>query len=398
MEENQPSFEHKGDENTQETIIVKKKFVGMPAWKHFLLFVLTLLATTLAGLEWIYGKTILAPEEITPEHWKGALTYSLCFIGILTVHEFGHYFTAKYYKLKVTLPYFIPAWFFSFLPSIGTFGAFINIKSRLKSTKEFFDVGVAGPLAGFVAALFVLIYGFTHLPAQEYIFDIHPEYQEWGLDYAEHAYKDLPEGANLQIGTNLLFEIMKYVFVDDMSKFPNPHEMMHYPFLFAGFLACFFTALNLLPFGQLDGGHALHSIIGHKWFHKLTPYTFALFLFWGGLGLFSAEDPNDYLISYVPLYLLYLYFVSMRLFKDKVTIGMFVMIIFTSQFVLTTIYPTIQGYTGWLLWGFMLSRFLGLNHPRPIIEKGVDTKRKIIGIITLIVFILCFTPAPLILE
>ncbi|OHX68616.1 hypothetical protein NH26_18115 [Flammeovirga pacifica] len=369
----------------------------MPKWKHFLLFLLTLTATTFAGLEWIYGKSVLF-DSITIEQWSGAMTYSFCFLGILTVHEFGHYFTAKYYKLKVTLPYFIPVWFFTFLPSIGTFGAFINIKSRLKTTKEFFDVGVAGPLSGFVVALGVLIYGFTHLPAPEYIFDIHPEYQKWGLDYAQHAYKDLAEGTDMMLGSNLLFEILKHIFVDDLTLFPNPHELMHYPFLFAGFLACFFTALNLLPFGQLDGGHALYGMIGHKWFHKIIPFTYSIFLFWGGLGLFSAEDPNDYLLSYVPLYLLYLYYVSMKLFKDKVTIGMYVMLVFTSQFVLTTFYPNIQGYTGWLLWGFMLSRFLGLNHPRPIIEKGVDTKRKIIGIITLIVFILCFSPAPFILE
>ncbi|KXX70260.1 hypothetical protein AVL50_14970 [Flammeovirga sp. SJP92] len=366
-------------------------------WKHLLLFVVTLMATTFAGLEWVYVKRVIV-DPITLEQWLGALSYSVSFLGILTVHEFGHYFTAKYHKLKVTLPYFLPVWFFNLLPSIGTFGAFIKIKSMIKSRNAFFDVGVSGPLAGFVAALFVLFYGFTHLPPQEYIFQIHPEYQEYGLDYANHVYDNLGEGEDMMFGTNLLFEFFKNFVAPDPSLVPNPHEMMHYPYLFAGFLACFFTALNLLPFGQLDGGHALYSIIGYKRFHQLLPFTFAAFLYWGGLGLFSANDSHEYLLSYAPLYLLYLYFVSMKLFKEKVTIALYAMGIFTAQFVTVTFYPAATGYTGWLVFGLLLSRFIGLHHPPSLYKEGVDTKRKVVGVITLIVFILCFTPKLLILN
>lgn len=395
MEESKETFQE--NSNTSFEIPQKKKKVGLVWWKHLLLFIVTLTATTFAGIEWIYGKSILF-SPVSIEEWLGALKYSVSFLGILTIHEFGHYFTAKYYKLKVTLPYYIPMWFFSLSLSIGSFGAFIKIKSLIKSRNAFFDVGVSGPLAGFVAAVVVLFYGFTHLPPAEYIYQIHPEYEQYGLDYAKYAYENLGEGENLVFGTNLLFEFFKNYVVSDPSLVPNPHEMMHYPLLFAGFLACFFTALNLLPFGQLDGGHVLYSIIGYKRFHKLLPYTFALFIFWGGLGLFSANDPAEHLFSYVPLYLIYLYYVSMKLFKDKITIALYVMGVFTTQFVLTTFVPGVMGYTGWLFFGFILSKFLGLNHPPALYPKGVDTKRKIVGIITFIVFILCFTPTPFILN
>ncbi|WP_223241486.1 site-2 protease family protein [Flammeovirga sp. EKP202] len=396
MEENKET--NQDIEQSQfETPTPKEEKVGMVWWKHLLLFVVTLMATTFAGLEWLYGKSILF-SPITPEEWLGALSYSVSFLGILTVHEFGHYFTAKYHKLKVTLPYYLPVWFFSLGPSIGSFGAFIKIKSMIKTRNAFFDVGVSGPLAGFVAALIILFYGFTHLPPADYIYQIHPNYEEYGANYAEYVYEELGEGEDLMLGTNLLFEFFKHYVAPDPSLVPNPHEMMHYPYLFAGFLACFFTALNLLPFGQLDGGHALYSIIGYKRFRQLLPFTFAAFLYWGGLGLFSANDNHEYLLSYAPLYLLYLYFVSMKLFKDKVTIALYAMGIFTAQFITVTFIPTAMGYTGWLFFGLILSRFIGLHHPPALYNKGVDTKRKIVGIITLIVFILCFTPTPFIMN
>ncbi|MBB6459969.1 site-2 protease family protein [Flammeovirga kamogawensis] len=396
MKEIKDSYQSESDVQI-EAQPLKKKTVGMVWWKHLLLFLLTVCATTFAGAEWIYGKSVLM-NELTPKEWIGSLSYSLPFLGILTVHEFGHYFTAKYYKLKVTLPYYIPVWLFSFGPSIGSFGAFIKIKSVIKTRTQFFDIGVSGPLAGFIAALFVLAYGFTHLPPPEYIYQIHPEYQKWGLDYAKYAYENLPMGESLSLGSNLLFEFFKHFVAPDPSLVPNGHEMMHYPFLFAGYLACFFTALNLLPFGQLDGGHALYSIIGTKWFNRLLPFTFAAFLFWGGLGLFSAYDSSDVLITYAPLYVAYLFFVSMNLFENKVSVALYAMSIFTLQFVFSTFTDGIVGYQGWLFFGFLLSKVLGLHHPPALYKKSVDTKRKIIGIITLIVFILCFTPTPFILE
>ena len=131
--------------------------------------------------------------------------YSIPFLTILTVHEFGHYLTAKYHNVKVTLPFYIPLWL-GFIPlpfTIGTAGAFIRIKEMIHSRKQYFDIGIAGPLAGFVVAVLVLTYGFTHLPPPEYIFEIHPEYKEYGLNYEDYVYDLLP--GYLVMGDNLLF-------------------------------------------------------------------------------------------------------------------------------------------------------------------------------------------------
>ena len=139
---------------------------------HLILFLVTLVTTTLSGTWWIYGRNFLDPA-LTGQDVIDGLYFSIPFLLILSVHEFGHYFTAKYYNIDVTLPYFIP--FIPFDLSIGTFGAVIRIKSKIESNTQNFDVGIAGPLAGFVIALLVLYYGFTHLPEKEHIYNIHPE-------------------------------------------------------------------------------------------------------------------------------------------------------------------------------------------------------------------------------
>ena len=155
-----------------------------------LLFITTLITTTLAGAEAMSAKFFLLVDKpyklnFPDDFWQG-FHFSIPFLTILTCHEFGHYFTARYYKIKTSLPYFIPLWA-SVLTSlsIGTMGAVIRMTGRTRSRKEFFDIGIAGPLAGFVVSLGVLYYGFTHLPPLEYIFKIHPDYQKYGANYAE---------------------------------------------------------------------------------------------------------------------------------------------------------------------------------------------------------------------
>jgi hypothetical protein len=151
---------------------------------HSVLFIVTFITTTLAGAEWAYSKSIFGVNEVfnSAYSWQdfyNGLPYSICFLTILTAHEFGHYFTAIYYRVKTTLPYYIP------LPPIGlmfgTLGALIRIKSPIRSTQQNFDIGIAGPLAGFVVSIGFLLYGFTHLPPPEYIFQFHPEYEQFGL-------------------------------------------------------------------------------------------------------------------------------------------------------------------------------------------------------------------------
>ncbi|UZR92723.1 site-2 protease family protein [Chondrinema litorale] len=383
---------------------------------HLFLFLLTFTATTFAGMEWTAGRFITIPEgedwtfleavwryltDIEKSDLIKGLTYSIPFLTILTFHEFGHYFTAKYYKLKVTLPFYIPFWFLGLMPAIGTMGAFIRIKSMIRSRKEFFDVGIAGPLAGFIVALFVIFYGFTHLPEPDYIYEIHPEYKELGANYEEEAYKDLPEGANLQMGTNLLYEFCKAYLVDDPARIPNPHEIMHYPWLLAGFLACFFTALNLIPIGQLDGGHILYGLIGSKKHRIASPAFFVLFIFIGGLGIFSIQDfveNFDYNMQMVAFYLLFLFFVFDKLSKNKLHIVLIVFGVFSLQLLVKYIFPEVIGFSGWLVFGLLLGRVLGVYHPETYERKPLDTKRKVIGWISLIIFVISFSPAPFIIT
>jgi len=148
----------------------------------------------MAGAEWVHGSSVFMPDYSWTDFASG-LPYSLSFLFILTVHEFGHYFTAIHYRVKTSLPYYIPLPPLTFL--FGTLGAVIRIKSLIPSRQQNFDIGIAGPLAGFIAALGILFYGFLTLPEPEYIFQFHPEYAKFGLDYANHVYN----GAFLQPGT-----------------------------------------------------------------------------------------------------------------------------------------------------------------------------------------------------
>lgn len=416
---------------------------------HLLLFVLTLVTTTIAGAEWRFGKLFFwGPEGFS---WTGSFTwaelaaglyFSLPFLGVLTVHEFGHYFTARRYKANVSLPYYIPLWF-GITSTIGTMGAFIRIRSRIYSRQQFFDIGIAGPLAGFVVAIPLLWYGFTHLPEPEYIFTIHPEYQKYGLDYAQHVYHG--EG-NFSLGKNLLFVFFER-FVADPALVPNAYEVIHYPILFAGFLALFFTALNLLPIGQLDGGHVLYGLIGYKRFNQLSPIFFCLFIVYAGLGVisplqeplwadellvvlapfvyfafwgilrdnrrglmaalimlllqYSLAETFPELTAYIwvwPLYVLYLFFVLQPATpKLRYTLYL-VLVVLTTQVLVSFVYPEADGYSGWLVFGLLLSRFMGLFHPSCPNEAPLTPARKVLGILAFVIFLLCFSPTPFIIE
>lgn len=361
------------------------------------LFVITVITTTLAGVEWQFGRFLFYQENpITWEYFLKGFAFSVPFLGFLTVHEFGHYFTAKKHKIDATLPYYIPVWFgFLFAPSIGTFGAVIRIKDFVNSRKKYFDIGISGPLAGFVVALAILFYGFTHLPPPEYIFEIHPEYQEYGLDYADHVYNE--NTGSPKLGTTLLFEFFKH-YVADPERVPNPYEMIHYPWLFAGFLALFFTALNLIPIGQLDGGHILYGLIGNHLHRKVSATLFIIFVFYAGLGTVNPYEPTDDLLFGIPLYLGFLYIIFSRLTPSAQTNFLVALAVFSAQFLIASFYPLFRGYMGWLLFGLLIGRFLGVYHPPVLIDNPLSTGRKILGWIALLIFILCFSPAPFVLE
>ncbi|MCW5912888.1 MAG: site-2 protease family protein [Cyclobacteriaceae bacterium] len=361
---------------------------------HSSLFIVTFITTTFAGAEWVHGKSVLF-GEFTGQDFVSGLPYSISFLAVLTVHEFGHYFTAIYYRVRTSLPYFIP------LPPVplmfGTLGALIRLRERVKSSTQNFDIGIAGPLAGFVAALVLLGYGFTHLPPPEYIFSIHPEYEQFGLNYGQHVYHTgfYEKGGLIPVtGKNLLF-IFFEKFVADPARVPNMYELIHYPYLFAGFLSLVFTAINLLPIGQLDGGHVLYGLVGYTWHKRIASVIFVAFLFYAGLGYVHPADGWEVLWYKIPLFVLFIYFTLEALQLSNRDRWMYTLIIFTVQYSLVTIFPTIQGYPGWLLFALLIGRFVKVAHPPSEIEEPLTIGRVILGIIALLIFILCFTPQPL---
>lgn len=361
---------------------------------HGGLFIVTFITTTMAGAEWTNGKSILA-DSYTWADFASGLPYSICFLMILTAHEFGHYFVAVYYRVKTTLPFYIP------LPPVslmlGTLGAVIRIKSLIRSTKENFDIGVAGPLAGFVVSVGFLIYGFTHLPPPEYIFQFHPEYEQYGLEYANYVYtaQFMPAGSvDIIIGKNLLFLFFENVFADP-TRLPNVHEIIHYPFLFAGFLSLIFTSINLLPIGQLDGGHVLYGLVGRKKHRIIASVIFITFLFYAGIGFISPFEPLDKLIYEIPLFVGFLFFALKGMGLNTRDNVLAALAIFTAQYLIATLFPHAQGYSGWLLFAFIIGRFIGIQHPPCEIEEPLSTERVVIGWLALVIFVLCFTPQPI---
>ena len=360
---------------------------------HGLLLLLTLLTTTLAGGEWVYAKSVIGDGEslLTWDYFFKSMAFSIPFIGILLIHELGHLLAAIYHRVKCSLPFFLPVWLgFIGVPSIGTFGAVIRIKGFVNSRKKFFDIGVAGPIAGFVVALVVLVYGFTTLPPAEYIYTVHPE-------YADPDFKGYGEDVtNFELGDNLLFWGMGELLAD-ADRLPAMSEMIHYPYLFAGYLALFFTAFNLFPIGQLDGGHVVFGLFPkhHGW---ISIAAFTLFLAYAGMGVIRPNMPLEELMISIPLYVGFLYLCYSRTdfsVQTKLTLALSLA---AGQYLVAFLKPEWEGYQGWLLYAFLLGRFMGLKHPEVSGTKEMDWKRKCIGWLAILIFALCFSPRPFIFS
>lgn len=218
---------------------------------HILLFVLTFMTTLLAGA--IMRGVI--PWE-SPERLYLGLPFSITIMAILMTHELSHYFASRRHNVPVTLPYFIPA------PSIiGTFGAIIKIKSPIYDRRSLIDIGAAGPLGGFIAAVIATVIGLSYseiIPAGR-----------------------LKEGFSL--GSSILFSFLaKLILNIDMEKY----DVLLHPVAFAGWIGLFVTSVNLLPVGQLDGGHIAYAIFGegHRWIARLIIILLFIlgFTYWGG--------------------------------------------------------------------------------------------------------------------
>ncbi|HEY3861933.1 MAG TPA: site-2 protease family protein [Verrucomicrobiae bacterium] len=230
-----------------------------PNWAlHWLLFLATVATTTWAGA--LHAGVNLLQE---PGRFVVGLPYSIGLMLILGAHELGHYFTAKAHGIEVTPPYFVPVPF-----SLGTFGAFIKIKSLTPNRRALFDVAVAGPLAGLVFAIPALLIGLRFsqiIPAA-------------GPDVLGRAGVSLNSSVLLACLAKLSFGF----------SVPMGSHLLLDPLAFAGWLGLIVTALNLLPIGQLDGGHMSHALFGSRHAHGLSIAAMAALFFlvlfvWPGL-------------------------------------------------------------------------------------------------------------------
>ncbi len=193
------------------------------------------------------------PLELT-HFWYG-VPYALLLMGMLLSHEMGHYIAARRNGVRATLPYFIP--FPSFLLGVfpfGTLGAVIQLRSPVSDRRALFDIGATGPIAGFIVSVLYLVIGFSTLPSIDYLYRIHPEYV--GLE------KIPTEG--LAFGVTLLYSGLEALLPSSTDFIPPMNELYHYPFLCVGWFGLLVTAMNLIPVGQLDGGHIVRAMFGAK--------------------------------------------------------------------------------------------------------------------------------------
>ncbi|MEW6109426.1 MAG: site-2 protease family protein [Nitrospirota bacterium] len=267
---------------------------------HIILFVLTFLSTLAVGAMHEGINIFAEPLKI----YKG-LPFSVALLFILLTHELSHYMASRKHGVKATLPYFIPA------PTIfGTLGAFIKMKSQITTKNALMDIGASGPIAGFVVSVIVTVIG---------------------LSFSKIMPVESVEGA-ITLGDSILFTGLTKLIIGTV---PDNHDVFLHPVAFAGWIGFFVTALNLMPVGQLDGGHIAYALLGEK--HKTL---------------------------------------SKILIGIMITLGVFY-------------------WEGWLIWALLLIVF-GFRHP-PIIysEIPLDSKRRIIGKIAMIIFILTITPMPI---
>ncbi len=394
------------DHPDKKEIYEQNEFDTKTILKHLGLFLLTFASVSLVGASFVGFTPSLFPVIMPNEGdiWRGVL-FAALLLGFLGVHEFGHFFAAQYHKIKVSLPYFIP------IPlGIGTMGAVIRIKQKINDTKKMFDIGVAGPLAGFVVSLTVLIIGFATLPDPSYInhFDGHDAVQEYVNTNGvfPEAPPDDTEGNILIVGETLLYTFLAQFF----ENVPPMWEMYHYPFLFAGWLGLFFTALNLMPVGQLDGGHILYSLIGFKKHRIVARIAFGILTVLAGIESipfihltlegYGWSHPMGIYSWFVWAGVLFILF-RKAFHNDHQWIAPVLTIsLAISATYLYLIAGSISttGSLIWVVWSFFIAYFVKVEHPPAFYERPLSTTRKVLGWLSMIIFILCISPNPLYLA
>jgi membrane-associated protease RseP (regulator of RpoE activity) len=285
-------------------------------WLHAALLIATFLTTTIVGAGLasafasnrpfdlgndIYGVYLHAWRD--PAYMLAGLPFSLTLLTILLAHEFGHYLAARYYDVDVTLPFFLPA------PTLfGTMGAFIRIRSAILSRRILFDIGVAGPLAGFAVLVWFLAAGLSLSKVAPGI----------GLR------------GDLIFGTPLALRLLENLILPGAST----SDIALHPVARAAWMGLLATALNLLPIGQLDGGHILYAFLGErtKWLSRL------------------------FVAILVPLGIFFAYM--------------------------------------WLVWALLLF-FFGMRHPMIVDPAPLDRARRWLGFAAFVIFVLSFIAAPI---
>jgi membrane-associated protease RseP (regulator of RpoE activity) len=312
--------------------------------KHLGFLLLTLVTTTIAGTLFPFGLIPILPNT-DPQTWpeifhfvtslplryvalvadavyllftdvrylKYGLSFSISLLFILISHEMGHYIACRIYKVDATLPYFIPTP--PMIGPAGTFGAFIKIRSPMPSRKAVFDIGVAGPIAGFIALIPIAIIGVATMESV--------------------TAQQIANSSGIVFSEPLLMQLFAYVLGIDL------HLSAGNAFYFAAWVGLLVTALNLIPSGQLDGGHAIYAVFGetiHRWTGRIA------FVLMAALSIFG-----------------WFYFNSLSGFLIAVLLGV----------------------------------MMRIKHPEPRDRSSLGAARTVVAVLTLLIFVLCFLPFPI---
>jgi membrane-associated protease RseP (regulator of RpoE activity) len=339
---------------------------------HILLFIATLFTTTLAGALMEASPNI----PFWPQLYKG-LPFSLTLLTILLFHEFGHYFMARKHRVDATLPYFIPA------PPpfiLGTFGAVIKMRSPVSSKRALFDIGVAGPLSGVLVAIPAIVVGLR-------------------LSEVRVA-SELTGG--LHLGSSLLFLLLSRISV---GLVPEGHDIVLHSIAFAGWIGLLVTMINLLPVGQLDGGHVTYAVFGRRWHAKIVSVILPLLLIIGCLPIpqllvegaieLGRSGAHMWVASFqTELELLSQLLVEM-VFRVVKIVGSIWIFPFRQSLEGLAGY----GWMGWLIWYVLLRYVIKVTHPPTRDEQlPLGRGRMVLGWVTLGILVLTFTPAPFIIK
>jgi len=294
---------------------------------NLILFLLTLISTFLAGSLNSGGSQAQSFfEYFLPQNLWTGWPFACTLLGILTAHEFGHYFAARYHKVAVTLPYFIPMP----ITFLGTLGAFIRLKEPVPDLRKLFDIGIAGPLAGLVLAIPLLFIGLSSSPV---------------------LVSNFVEGGMLE-GNSLLYYYAKIIVFGQVL--PNPitgEDVFINQVTFGAWIGLLVTALNLLPVGQLDGGHTVYALFSRR-SRIINIGMLIIMALLAIAGLESLQELYPVLINF--------------------------------------------GFSGWFLWIGMILFIIGPFHPPALDDvTRLDRKRRLIGYLMIIIFILTFVPVPM---